>query len=117
MGEEKLDNKGEQERIPFQKKVKRRMRILNSLVVGGLGLWTICVVGNLIDDYKVKKGRKELYQEVRSIANINKDNITDNYEWANVYEFLGLEYDIHYSDPKKDLSLEEMKKYLDYHKN
>ena len=90
--------------------ISKRTRLLTKLVIGvGLAA-TLALSGFVV--IKEKLTEIQLYNEVRSIANTNKDNITDAQEWAKVYESFGLTYDIHYSDPKRDLSLKEMREYL-----
>ena len=59
--------------------------------------------------------KNRLYNELEYVANTNGDNITDHKEWSNVYQLLGKNYNIHYSKPKKDLSVKEMRRYINFH--
>ena len=94
--------------------VKRKGLSLKDKLI--YGAWLLVAVGSAafvwVDDYKIKKEKDELYNKISLTANTNKDNITNAKEWADVYGSLGLTYDMHYSNPKKDLSLEQMREYL-----
>ena len=98
-----------EEKVNQRKGLSLGNKILNGVAMTSLlGLLSFY----LITGDREKKEKNELYQEVKVMANTDKNNITDNQEWANVYESLGLEYDVNYSDPKKDLTSEQMRKYL-----
>ena len=59
------------------------------------------------------RGKTELYRKVSDKANTDNDSITDHYEWAELYKKFGLEYDIHLSNPRLDLSKRQMKQFLE----
>jgi hypothetical protein len=82
------------------------------IVLGGLVAAIIALGGADIHVLKERILKKELYNAVRVLADKNVDNLTDAQEWAKVYEQFGQVYDINYSDPKADLSLEQMREYL-----
>lgn len=56
--------------------------------------------------------RNKLFSKVEIIADTNEDSSIDNSEWSKVYEILGLKYDAHNSNPRKDLSLNQLEQYL-----
>ena len=92
---------------------RKRSSKLGNIVSGGILLGTLSVAALvLIGNHRIKKEKDELYNKISLTANTNKDNITNAKEWADVYGSLGLTYDMHYSNPKKDLSLEQMREYL-----
>ncbi len=59
-----------------------------------------------------EKIRLNLQNQVSIIADINKDGITSQSEWARVYNSLGIQYDFL---NKRDLTSTELKDYLGKH--
>lgn len=53
-----------------------------------------------------------LYSQVSQLANTDGEHGTTSEEWGVVYDELGLNYDVHRSDPLRDLSDEQMQGYL-----
>ncbi len=87
-------------------------------ILKGTGLVSLVALCVFSFDYRLKldddrREKSDLYNKVRTEANTNNDKITDALEWAEVYESLDLTYDIHYSDPKEDLTIDQMKQYLE----
>lgn len=91
------------------RKALRRSKWRTGIIRGAL-VTTLVLVGYA--GMREKSISNRLYQEISSKADTNNDNITDVQEWANVYESLGLTFDIHYSKPKRDLSNKKVKEYL-----
>jgi len=90
-------------------KALRRSKWRRGIIRGAL-ITTLVLVG--YSGMREKSISDRLYQKISLKADTNNDNITDVQEWANVYESLGLAYDIHYSRPKRDLGIKKMKEYL-----
>ena len=57
--------------------------------------------------------KKNLMDEIRIIADSNKDNIIDNEEWAKVYGEFGIVYD---TEKPRNLTIREMEEYLSKYK-
>ncbi|MCK5624277.1 hypothetical protein KAI04_00355 [Candidatus Pacearchaeota archaeon] len=87
----------------------RKERLKGLLIIGAMSLFLIY---NVHSNIKYFNERNKLYNELKLVADINNDNLTDHNEWTNVYHSMGLEYDVHFSKPKKDLSNRNMRKYL-----
>ena len=97
------------------KVTKRSLR--DKLIMAGLlgvaAFITVYACNSHLQGKKLKNLKNNLYNKVSLIANTNADELTDDKEWAKVYHFLDLQYDVHSSNPKKDLSIEQMQKYLE----
>ncbi len=57
--------------------------------------------------------RDGLYEQVSKAADINEDSRTSRDEWVEVYRELGVHYNIRKYNPKSDLSIKQMKRYLE----
>jgi hypothetical protein len=101
------------EDVEANRRKNKRRRLKNRLVFGLALISLASATYVLVDSIKEKREKNSLYNKVSLKANTNPDNITDAQEWAKVYESFGLDYDIHYSDPKEDLSIKQMRKYLE----
>ncbi len=60
--------------------------------------------------------KEEAFRKVEIRADINKDTFTDCKEWRKVYDLLGIHFDSSKYDPRKDLSLNQLEKYLSVNK-
>ena len=101
--------------VPKRKRLKELGNKLSSSKLFWVGMASVLMVlcgYNLIDSNRRENLHNNLYNKVRLIANTDASKITDHEEWGDVYESLGLEYDIHASNPKKDLTVEQMREYL-----
>ncbi len=90
-------------------KSSRRARILKwvgTIVSAGVILYSANYLGARMRE------KNRLYPEMVLEADIKKDNLTDHQDWAKVYRFFGLTYDVASSKPKRDLSLEQIREYL-----
>ena len=105
--------------------LEKEIKKVKNLAVLGISLAVFGWGGNVLQDIMNKKiikfepllskHKTKLYQKVSNAANTNKDNLTDNSEWVEVYNELGLKYDIHLSNPRYELSKKQMRKYLENH--
>lgn len=94
--------------------LRNKSNLINRLAIGGiivgfsfLGYATIKTLTNN------EKEQSKLYEQIFEAANTNGDNFTSHEEWAEVYNFLGKKYSIHYSNPKEDLTKENINNYLE----
>jgi hypothetical protein len=80
------------------------------IVLGG-----ICVNQIVNGDKKEseERQRKVLYEQTKGLANTDGEPGLTSSEWARVYAFLGKDYDVHESNPRTDLGIEEMRNYCD----
>ena len=79
-----------------------------SLVIGGAELYLV------LQEDREKEQKSELVAKVSKVADINKSG-TSSEEWARVYQELGKSYDVHASNPNKDLSITDLTNYLNKH--
>lgn len=56
------------------------------------------------------------FEKVEIRADINKDTFTDCKEWRKVYDLLGVHFDSSRYNPREDLSLNQLEKYLSVNK-
>jgi hypothetical protein len=103
-----LDSEKRKEHRRESKKRRRK----NFLAYGAALLFATGATYTMISEEKEVKRKNTLYDKISLSADLNLDNVTDVYEWAKVYESLDLRYDVNYSDPKKDLNVDQMKEYL-----
>ena len=68
-------------------------------------------VKNLEEEVEVTNFNN-LYEEVAQSADTDEDAFTSHKEWSKVYSLLDKNYSVHYSDPKNDLTKEDMDLYL-----
>ena len=95
---------------------KNKSRLEKSLMLAG----TLLLSGIVITYCdRVMKNSKEgsknfnnLYEEVAQSADTDEDAFTSHKEWSKVYSLLDKNYSVHYSDPKNDLTKEDMDLYL-----
>ena len=94
----------------LEDKLNARLKFIKKFFLGTVCLLGAVTIYSLVDGVQNKKDK--LYNEVMIKANINKDKETDHNEWEAVYESRGLIYNMDSSNPKKDLSNRNMRKYL-----
>ena len=68
------------------------------------------------EGYQIEKQRYQMefnirYNQVMFLADKNSDGITNRKDWVGVYRKLGIGFD-EYSDPRKDLLLSDLERYL-----
>ncbi len=82
------------------------------VIVGGLVavMSTLSIGVILISNYD--RERNNLYQKTSIKADVDGNRATTHEEWAQVYKQLGLHFDVYTSSPKKDLTANQLEKYL-----
>ena len=89
--------------------------LIPAVIISGVfaGLWggSIYTVYSYTDIGGHKK-HSRLYKESSIKADINKDEITTEKEWAQVYKQLGIQFDTYTSNPERDLTKEQLEQYL-----
>lgn len=55
---------------------------------------------------------EQLYEQVKITPDINNDGFTSLEEWVDVYRTIGLHFDESSSNPKEDLSISQLERYL-----
>ncbi len=93
------------------------MERLNAKFGVPLILTTIGVTIISFGEYK-----SPLHQEVERLADLNGpvpelrgNSLTNHEEWKEVYKKFGLKYNVNSSDPLHDLSIEQMREYMERH--
>lgn len=60
----------------------------------------------------IREDKTNLLVEVSRIADTDQRGGTTHNEWAKVYQDLSLHYDVHLSNPRKDLSIGQLSQYV-----
>jgi hypothetical protein len=98
-----------------------KRKLVDKLVFGGMLLLSILPAGSTAlysfsepvkEERERIKERISLYSKVELKADTDNINGTDTKEWVKVYRLVGLTYIPGCSNPKEDLSIEQMKEYL-----
>lgn len=58
------------------------------------------------------KVRTKLYNELKISADTDENGFVCDKEWNKVYSFVGKDYNLNFSNPKVDLEIEDMRKFL-----
>lgn len=87
------------------------LKIIMSTMPSVAGLLTGCLIVYIHDNIKYSR---DLTKQVGLIADEagNNDGNTTSDEWAKVYKELGIQYDVHISNPYKDLTNKQKVDYL-----
>ena len=87
----------------------KKNRLINILWVAAVG--GIFLISSSIGLKKQEQEESRLYRMTLREADVNSDNMVDHQEWNNVYKSLEMRYDVN-SNPRKDLSLKDMRQYV-----
>jgi len=90
-----------------KKQVLQKIKNISLISILTLGIF-FEMYGLCKEDFKKDK----LYSLIEKKADTNKDFFTNHEEWKKVYDFLDKNYNIFNSEPRFELSVLEMEKYL-----